>query len=294
MVPWGKRISHGTVIFANKVWILGGEVNEIPGSYRNDVWSSSDGEQWTQETISAPWSKRSGTGSVAFKKKIWVLGGISIENKLLNDVWFTTDGKNWTCVTANAAWSKRQRHNAIVYDNKIWIIGGYGEDYQYRNDVWYSSDGIKWTQANSTSIWSKRCDFAVTVYHNKLWVIGGDEGNFSWLNDTWYYESQTKNEHNITSAPEQKLIVNPISSNRAVIIKYQLAKAARTKICVYNGAGQVAAIIYNGLKESGIHTRQWKWHGSSGATLRSGIYFIRLEAGALKATKMIVKNSTTM
>jgi hypothetical protein len=62
------------------MWVLGGFV-------AGDVWSSSDGAQWTQTTALAPWiaaySARWGHTSAVFNNKIWVMGG-----NLNNDVWY--------------------------------------------------------------------------------------------------------------------------------------------------------------------------------------------------------------
>ena len=60
----------------------------IDGSLvRNDVWSSSDGITWTEETPAAAWSARDSHSSVVFGGYIWVLGGSDGSNSYLNDVW---------------------------------------------------------------------------------------------------------------------------------------------------------------------------------------------------------------
>ena len=56
--PWTGRGSNGIVVYDNKLWVLGGTVFSEP-LYQftecNDVWSSSDGINWTNVLPHAPW-----------------------------------------------------------------------------------------------------------------------------------------------------------------------------------------------------------------------------------------------
>ena len=141
---WSTRGGYAAVVHDGKIWVLGGAFGSrsVPDAvvWKNDVWYSEDGENWTQATESAPWSVRAGHASVAADGKIWVIGGqratfVSLNS--LNDVWYSTDGENWTAATGSAAWSGRGSHSSVVYDEKIWVIGGL-DDVNYRNDVWHS------------------------------------------------------------------------------------------------------------------------------------------------------------
>ena len=89
------------------MWILGGTENYYFGddkSLKNDVWSSADGKEWTQETANAPWSPRAYHAAVVHDGKIWVLGGGNYVPKYqaLNDVWCSADGVHWEQVTDHA------------------------------------------------------------------------------------------------------------------------------------------------------------------------------------------------
>ena len=64
------RYGHATVVFDNKIWLIGGN----DGS-QCDVWFSSDGIIWTE---SAKLSEITGIMHhtlVIFDNKIWILGG---------------------------------------------------------------------------------------------------------------------------------------------------------------------------------------------------------------------------
>ncbi|MBE8190524.1 MAG: hypothetical protein HAW58_06740 [Candidatus Thioglobus sp.] len=185
---WAGRLDHTSVIFDNKMWVLGGRDN----SRFNDVWSSSDGITWTQVTASAAWPKRNSHTSVVFNNKMWVIGGAggTGAGDTRNDVWSSSDGINWDQATANASWSARFEHTSLVFDNKIWVIGGSvasgvaaGDD---RHDIWYSEDGVNWTEADAAASWTVRRELSSLTFDNKMWVLGGtDLSSSSYFNDIW-------------------------------------------------------------------------------------------------------------
>ena len=112
--PWKHSDLPMTVAFGGRMWLMGGWNNgRLPGhSASNEVWSSSDGANWTQVTSHAGWTPRLAAGAVVFKDKMWILGGtenyyFGDEASLKNDVWSSADGKNWECVTPHAGWAPR-------------------------------------------------------------------------------------------------------------------------------------------------------------------------------------------
>jgi hypothetical protein len=182
--PWSERFAHTSFVFDNKIWVIGGWDDDwINGPYKNDIWYSSDGINWTLATSSASWSGRYGHTSVVFNDKIWVIGGLD-NSGLKNDVWYSSDGVNWTLATDTAPWSERYGHTSVVFDDKIWVIGGW-DNSGLKNDVWYSSDGVNWTLATDTAFWSARVWHNSVVFDNKIWVIGGQD-NSGLKNDVWY------------------------------------------------------------------------------------------------------------
>ncbi len=168
------RASHTSVVFDNKLWVIG-------GSRKNDVWYSEDGITWSLATDTAPFSKRSGHTSVVFANKLWVIGGIDKNNIRKNDVWFSEDGISWSQATSAAPFSARYLHTSVVFDNKFWVIGGF--DGERKNDVWFSTDGVNWSAATNAASFTGRQDHTSVVFDNKLWVIGGFDNRRK--NDVW-------------------------------------------------------------------------------------------------------------
>jgi hypothetical protein len=85
---WAPRAYHQAVVHAGKIWVFGGG-NYVP-EYQayNDVWSSSDGVNWTQVTPNAPWSPRLWFGAVTYRGLMWVMGGWS-KDASVNSNWPT-------------------------------------------------------------------------------------------------------------------------------------------------------------------------------------------------------------
>jgi hypothetical protein len=181
------------VVFNNKLWLIGGEIEPTCGTtctpnYKNDVWSSSDGITWTQETAAATFSARSGHRLVVYNNKMWLIGGddgilkpISPNDdnlgSLKNDVWSSTDGITWVQQTAATAFPARSDFTVVVYNNQLWLIGGYQGGF-YKTDVWSSNDGINWSQQTAAAAFYAG-PTQVMVYNNQLWLIAG-ENNTVW------------------------------------------------------------------------------------------------------------------
>ncbi len=180
--PWQTRCYHSTVVFKNKIWILGGYHESVTQRYSlNDIWCSEDGVSWTLVTDNAPWSIRYGMGVGVLDDRLWLIGGSSDDG--LNDVWYSDDGATWTQATAQAQWSPRHWFASAVFDNKLWVLGGIGPTSQ--NDVWYSSDGVDWIQATDHAPWLSRDSPASVVFNGRLWIMGGAHyyWDMDWLQD---------------------------------------------------------------------------------------------------------------
>lgn len=191
-IQFSERYMHQLVEFNNKLWVIGGDDGN-GSSYFNDIWSSSDGTNWTQETIiGTQFSLRRNHQAVAFNNKLWVIGGNAQPFPLhatdkVNDVWSSSDGINWTQeIAVGATFSPRSYHQAVAFNNKLWVIGGSSTE-GYSNDVWSSSDGKNWTQESIIGDFiSERSGHQVIVFNNKLWIIGGvDNTSNQGLNDIW-------------------------------------------------------------------------------------------------------------
>ncbi|HEY2004193.1 MAG TPA: hypothetical protein VGH44_03685 [Candidatus Saccharimonadia bacterium] len=181
--PWQGRSTFGAVVFNNKMWVLGG-FNQINGDL-SDVWSSSDGTNWTEATASAPWGTRQDFSAVVYNNKMWVMGGFQSQtNQYNNDVWYSSDGISWTQATASTSWDARTSAAAAVQDNRMWIMGGFDPTtHLYAGDAWSSADGVNWTQG--PTITTGRTSLSALSFNNSLWALGG-KGQITLTNDDQY------------------------------------------------------------------------------------------------------------
>ncbi len=203
IIPWQARTNFSAAVFNNKIWVVGGLANTtgpVTYSLLNDVWSSSDGINWVQETASAPWSVRADFGLTVYNNELWITGGCATLvagsgtcATTSNDVWHSANGSSWTQATASAAWTARLIYSLLTYDDgtgeKMWVIGGRNVPGTAVNDVWYSTNGIAWTLKTAGAAFPTRTAESSVVYNDgggiKMWLMGGRVDVNTYYNDVW-------------------------------------------------------------------------------------------------------------
>ncbi len=181
--PWAPRALHTTLVFRDKLWVVGGQTMPAfgggPERFYRDAWTSTDGSNWTEVSIKEPcWSPRGMIGGAAVKDgRIWILGGGTYDTpttphrNFYNDVWSSPDGRSWTRHTPQAPWAARQYHDVAVFDDRLWVLEGYSG--ANRNDAWYSLDGVNWYEVPGTP-WASRHAASVYVFQGGLWMVAGN------------------------------------------------------------------------------------------------------------------------
>lgn len=197
---WEGRHTAGYVVHQNRMWIVGGDVNQ--GHYHFDVWNSTDGVKWglVNRDQPVPWGPRALHYTVAHAGKIFVIGGQTVppfakaEEKFYRDVWTTTDGIKWEEVKpVEPFWVQRGMiGGSAVHQGRIWILGGGTYDTPtkpkrlFYNDVWSSPDGVKWTKHLDAAPWKPRQYHDVAVWDDRLWVMEGYNVEGGNRKDVWY------------------------------------------------------------------------------------------------------------
>lgn len=180
---FSPRDFHTTVVFDNKLWVIGGRGT---GESKNDVWSSTDGISWSEETPNAQFSKRYGHTMVIFQNKLWVIGGKD-ESVYMNDVWSSRDGITWKQETMAAGFSTRVNFGIVVFQDKLWGIGGISSGGIVKSDIWSSSDGVNWTEAASDEQFPSITDPSPVVFDDKIILFGVNDSK-----DIWYSKDGKK------------------------------------------------------------------------------------------------------
>jgi hypothetical protein len=181
------------------MWLLGGwnpaktEREFFPLICNNEVWSSTDGANWSlvkPNTFkdrsfdkTSDWEGRHTAGYAVYRDRMWIIGGDCNQGHYQNDVWNSADGKTWTYVNKgkDVPWGPRALHNTVVHDDKIWVIGGQtmpafakANEVFYR-DLWTTTDGIEWQRVvPEEPCWSARGMIGGSaVMGGRIWILGG-------------------------------------------------------------------------------------------------------------------------
>jgi len=87
--PWRPREGHTAIVRNDTLWLMGGLL-DLPetDTFFNDVWYTTDGENWILADDRAEWSGRYKHASVVYDNRLWVLGGRT-ENGYTSDVWYS-------------------------------------------------------------------------------------------------------------------------------------------------------------------------------------------------------------
>lgn len=168
------REGHGSVFFKDKFWVIGGAANIE--DLNNDVWSSSDGEEWVLETEDPGFSGRAQFGVTVFNDRIFVLGGFT-NGSLLNDVWSSANGIDWIEETANADFSPRAQVELLAYNDKLYALGGLENFFDVTTgsteEIWSSTNGVDWVLETNAAPYSAKYGFKAIVFNEKMFVLGG-------------------------------------------------------------------------------------------------------------------------
>lgn len=134
------RFDHHVVEFKGRLWLTGGtQVVDGRAIVQQDIWSSYDGIDWTQNTTFADFSRYSDHSVVEANGKLWLSGGNST-NK--HDLWASSDGINWSKQSTNQSCGG-------LYDRfELGVVKGSGDEadklichvkgkvYQFNNSSW--------------------------------------------------------------------------------------------------------------------------------------------------------------
>ncbi|HQH20219.1 MAG TPA: hypothetical protein PL093_01415 [Candidatus Pacearchaeota archaeon] len=214
---FSPRDSQSVFVFQDKLWLIGGlnannaiykkqpldkiadwcryvfqgkkisnidfYVNYNQADYFNDIWSSSDGINWTREG-EAPWEPSRSVSIIKFNNKLLALNGFSPKEGAKNSIWSSLDGIHWE-KQKNGLWEPREGQQVLVFNDKLWVFGGvnYKKNKTF-NDIWSSSDGINWTREGE-ALWSPRWDHSMAVFNGKIFLTGGMDLKDNVFNDEW-------------------------------------------------------------------------------------------------------------
>jgi hypothetical protein len=90
--PWSPRLWFSSVVYRDRMWVLGGWSNN-PSRNWGDVWHSRNGKDWTQLETTTTWKERHEHSAFVFQDQIWIAGGHA--QPLSNEVWSLKIPSDW-------------------------------------------------------------------------------------------------------------------------------------------------------------------------------------------------------
>ncbi len=82
--------------------------------------------------------------------------------------------------------------------------------------------------------------------------------------------------------------IEPNPANPAITVRFLVAEEARVRISVLDVRGREVAAILDEPRPSGSHAVRWDGTNAAGSPVASGVYFVRLEAGATESVRKVV------
>ncbi|MDC7247625.1 MAG: kelch repeat-containing protein [Sphaerochaetaceae bacterium] len=138
--PWKGRAGHCVVVLNDTMYLIGGfavdedDNDEDTNHYMSDVWSSTDGENWTEVTADAAFGDRAYHAAVVVNDTIYVIGGRKNGTYYYDDIWKSADGETWTEVSLSdedrEILEERAAMAVATDGDYIYIQGGYTSDYE--------------------------------------------------------------------------------------------------------------------------------------------------------------------
>jgi hypothetical protein len=179
------RVGAGVISFAGKLWFIGGLEGDTgnAANFKNDVWSSVDGNAWTQVLANAPFTSRYAHVLYVANGRLHLAGGVEGPPYVRpTDIWSTADGVSWRLDVAIAPFGARVAGRVATLNGRVWLAGGGDDLNQFHTDVWSSADGINWRQDVVNDLRMRRYEHQLTAFKGRLWMTAG--------RDTTYGESR--------------------------------------------------------------------------------------------------------
>ncbi|OIQ37929.1 MAG: hypothetical protein BM563_07135 [Bacteroidetes bacterium MedPE-SWsnd-G1] len=132
--PWAPRAGGIAVVKGDYIYMIGGEDGFICNAqtvrcppYYNDVWRSTDGQNWELVTESSEWQARPGHQVIVSQNKFVLFGGFGLGPDITvasnpMDIWISNNGKVWKKVSSSP-WNANLPSD-IKYDFDVVLVKG--------------------------------------------------------------------------------------------------------------------------------------------------------------------------
>lgn len=265
------------------------------GSLRNDVWALSlaGTPAWTQLTpTGTPPSPRKNHSLVydPVRDRALMFGGW--DGAARDDLWALSLGSApaWTHIVPIWPTTAHQYHSAI-YDpvrDRMLVYGGTADV-----QALLLSGSPAWTQLIPTGVTPVARSYHSAIYdpaRDRMVIFGGAGPNYRDDVDLFYLTG-VPSLAVPDAAPEAAGLRAPAPNpfTGSMSLRYALTRAGRLRIAVYDVSGRSVRTLLDEQRLAGEGVAAWDGADDAGRTLDTGIYFVRLTAPGVNATRRIVR-----
>jgi len=231
----------------------------------------------------------------AVKHRMIIYGGQT--NGPRGDIWALELSTNtWKDLTPASSPAGRWFPTNIfdTANNRAIIFGGNLGSSQ-SNETWaFNLTNNTWQQLSPSGTAPAAREGAAAIYirsEGRMIAFGGRGGAF--FNDVWALRNlsppTTVEDNSGSEVPATfRLLGNyPNPFNPETTIAFEMPKASRISLRIYNLQGQLSKNLFAGDIEAGRHQMVWDATNDLGAKAAAGIYFYVLQAGAISASRKL-------
>lgn len=130
--PWsGRSLVHGGLYFNNEIFVVGGGLKNAVERYSEtysefgDIWSSSDGVNWTKRLDAFSFLPRTHFSVLATASGCYVSdGSVGVQSNVSNDLFFAKNCIDYIQLETPKEMKKRHASSLFEFNGSIVILGG--------------------------------------------------------------------------------------------------------------------------------------------------------------------------
>lgn len=171
------RRNHTTVLYQDKIYLFGGDDNNL----LNDLYIFDLKKlDWEKVEISKdlPPPRRYHC-SIMYRDQIFIFGGEKDFDTMLNDIYsFDLKEMKWTEHKPSSELPQPRRYSSMgLYKNSIYLFGGRDNSIRF-NKVWeYNIEGNYWKKIKAYGdIPSRRASHTCEIFGSSMFIFGGMDG----------------------------------------------------------------------------------------------------------------------
>jgi hypothetical protein len=212
--PFGDRAYHGVAVIegsgedSDTIYVIAGRNRGI--DYHQDIWKSTDGQNWTEVLDSPTLGRRGAMGVTVSGTNIYILGGYAQDYEATFD---STAKRDWKgLVTFDTTdtdslsragsppnrdginYDSRAHLELVSYEGTCFILPGASITREYENShpnyystYYFTDPGTSITADSAGSGFGPRYGYTAEVFDEKLWILGGYSLSGP-EHDIWYAE----------------------------------------------------------------------------------------------------------